>query len=499
MHDSLLSTLAARAREFPHCEAIVGDEVVTYGELWRRVQVVASWLRDQSVARIALEGANCVAWVVADLAAWQAGIVTIPMAPFFSAAQRNHVLASAGVDGIVSCVADLGPSVEGLRLQRLPTARSKHALPDGVCKITFTSGTTGTPRGVCLDGRKLEAVTRALAHRIHTAPSLMASVDTHFTMLPLATLLENVAGIYLPLSLGKRIALHSGAAIGLTGSSGLDPAQLLRALHAARPNSLIVLPQILHALVAAAERGLRPPDSLRFIAVGGAKTPAALLHRALAAGLPVYEGYGLSECASVVALNAPGAIRMGSVGRPLDHVQVRVRDGAIEVAGNVFIGYLGQEATPRDGWLDTGDRGHFDEDGFLYVTGRRKNVLITGFGRNVSPEWIEGELALAPSVRDVLVLGDGRPRLAAIVVPTSGADAAQIAADLGRVNAALPDYARIGRFIVADEPFSPGNGLLTDNGRPRREAIADRYAESIDALYAESDVSPLPEIVHDLL
>jgi long-subunit acyl-CoA synthetase (AMP-forming) len=176
-----------------------------------------------------------------------------------------------------------------------------------------------------------------------------------------------------------------------------------------------------------------------------------------------------------------------------------VREGAIEVAGNVFAGYLGQAPAPRGAWLDTGDLGHFDDDGFLYVTGRRKNVLITGFGRNVSPEWIEGELALAPSVRQVLVLGDGRPHLAAIVVPAPGADAARIAADIRRVNAALPDYARIGRFIVADEPFLPANGLLTDNGRPRREAIAARHADAIDALYADAESPHVPELLHDLL
>lgn len=497
MRDGVLQAIQAHAREWPGRVAIVGEETVSYGELWRRIQRVAEWLQRQSVARVALEGENGVAWVVADLAAWLAGLVNIPLAPFFSAAQRDHVLLSASVDAIVSCAAGHADAVEGVVIRRLHVADVARPVADGVCKITFTSGTTGNPKGVCLDTRMLEAVTRALADRIHAAPGLMASVDTHFTMLPLATLLENVAGIYVPLSLGKRVALHAGAAIGLAGSSGLDPAQLLRALHASRPNSLIVLPQILHALVVAAERGMRPPDSLRFIAVGGAKTPVALLERAHACRLPVYEGYGLSECASVVALNAPGAQRVGSVGRPLGHVRVRMRDGVIEVGGNVFAGYLGEE--PRSaGWLDTGDLGRLDDDGFLYVTGRRKNVLITGFGRNVSPEWIEGDLVLTQSVRQVLVLGDGRPHLAAIVVPAAGADAAAVAADIRRVNATLPDYACIKRFILADAPFLPDNGLLTDNGRPRREAIAARYADAIDALYAEA-ASPLPEFLHDLL
>src|SRR5690606_20978777 len=109
--------------------------------------------------------------------------------------------------------------------------------------------------------------------------------------------------------------------IGLRGSSGLDPDRLLRTLHEVRPHSLILVPQLLFALVSAGERGLLPPISLRFVAVGGAHVAPQLLRRAEALGIPVYEGYGLSECASVVCLNTPGGRRVGSVGRPLGHAR----------------------------------------------------------------------------------------------------------------------------------------------------------------------------------
>jgi long-subunit acyl-CoA synthetase (AMP-forming) len=372
-------------------------------------------------------------------------------------------------------------------------------MPAGTCKITFTSGTTGTPNGVCLDTPMLEAVTRALAARIHDAPGMGDALRVHFTLLPLSTLLENVAGVYMPLLLGKIITVRAGAAIGLQGSSGLDVAALVLALHAAQPHSLIVLPQILQALVAAAEHGLRPPASLRFVAVGGAATPVALLARAQALGIPVYEGYGLSECASVVALNAPGANRPGSAGRVLDHVRVRIVDGAIEVAGNVFPGYLGQPAPPRAAWLDTGDLGHLDADGFLHVTGRRKNVIISSYGRNISPEWVEAELSLCGSIAQAMVIGDARPFLGAIVVPARGAAAEAIARDVAAVNAGLPDYARVRRFLVAGDPFTGANASLTDNGRLRRDVIAARHADAIAALYAPSPSVTSPGLVHDIL
>ena len=260
-----------------------------------------------------------------------------------------------------------------------------------------------------------------------------------------------------------------------------------------------MLPQILRALVMAAEQGFAPPASLRFVAVGGAATPASLLLRAQALGIPVFEGYGLSECASVVALNAPSAQRVGSVGRVLEHVRVRIEDGAILVAGNVFPGYLGQANALQDGWLDTGDLGHIDADGFLYVTGRRKNVIISSYGRNISPEWVEAELTLCPSIAQVMVIGDAQPCLAAIVVPARAASADAVSDDIASVNVRLPDYARIGQIILADTPFTVDNHALTDNGRLRRDVIAARYATQIAALQQTTPRELETGLLHDVL
>ena len=124
------------------------------------------------------------------------------------------------------------------------------------------------------------------------------------------------------------------------------------------------------------------------------------------AGLPAYEGYGLSECASVVALNAPGAVREGSVGRVLPHATLRIDEaGEIHVRGATMLGYLGEEgASPEE--VATGDLGFINDDGYLYVQGRRKNLLITSLGRNVSPEWVERELLAHTSIGQAVVFGD---------------------------------------------------------------------------------------------
>jgi long-subunit acyl-CoA synthetase (AMP-forming) len=234
----------------------------------------------------------------------------------------------------------------------------------------------------------------------------------------------------------------------------------------------------------------RPQDprlgSLRFVAVGGARTPPALLDAAAAQGLPVFEGYGLTECGSVVALNTPSAHRRGSVGRALPHRSLRIGDtGEIEVGGASFGHYLGDPPATQ-AWLPTGDLGHLDDEGYLFIDGRRKNVLITGFGRNVSPEWPESLLCGHPAVLQAVVTGDARPHLVALLAP-SGPDVhhEEMAAAVAAANAALPDYARIGAFAVLPEPFSPSNGLATPNGRPRRALIAQHYAALIDSLYQE--------------
>jgi acyl-CoA synthetase (AMP-forming)/AMP-acid ligase II len=153
------------------------------------------------------------------------------------------------------------------------------------------------------------------------------------------------------------------------------------------------------------------------------------------------------------------------VGRPLAHAKVRIVEGEIRV-----------------GALETGDRGRLDAEGYLYIEGRKKNVLITSYGRNVSPEWPEAELLSGPAIAQAAVFGEARPRLCALVVPAAGAFAAAIDAQVRAANSRLPDYARIGAWLPADAPFTPQNGLATANGRARRERIWQVYGARLDGL-----------------
>lgn len=231
--------------------------------------------------------------------------------------------------------------------------------------------------------------------------------------------------------------------------------------------------------------------SLRFMAVGGGKVSPNLLQDAKALNLPVYEGYGLSECGSVVSLNTPKAKREGSVGKPMPHASVSIAaSGEVMVKGNAMQGYINHDTSSNNkgnGVIATGDIGYVDNDGYLYITGRRKNVLISSFGRNISPEWVEAQLLTQPIIYQAAVLGDGEPSLSAVIVANPNEVATNrsdlqlaIKQAIEIVNQALPDYARIKHWHLEKRSFSTDNGLLTDNGKLRRPQIFTTYQSVLD-------------------
>jgi long-subunit acyl-CoA synthetase (AMP-forming) len=374
------------------------------------------------------------------------------------------------------------PHIGGKNIWALehPPAAHRPGLTD-IAKITYTSGTTGAPKGVCLSPRTLDTVSESLNRQIDGVPG-----DRHLCLMPLSILLENVGGLYLSMLSGGECYLPGPGETGVGGSSEVDADKLVSIIRNSKAGRIILTPQLLHILVSKIERGYSLP-TLKFVAVGGAPLSTNLLRRAVRCGLPVFEGYGLSECGSVVAVNTTTHNKPGSVGRPLPHVELRFGcDGEIFVKGTLFKNYLGTTPATKNGFFATGDIGYLDTDGYLFITGRKKNMFITSFGRNVAPEWVENELALQPSIAQAVVFGEGRPWSTAVIVPRSAAvghSEPELDYAIHTVNEQLPDYARIGAWITADEPFSLANDQFTATGRPRRQAIWARYASRIDAIY----------------
>lgn len=489
----VIAAIAAHARTQGDCIALEADSTqLDYRGLESAIRELSAQLRQAGVRTVGLYADNGMAWALADLAALDAGLCVVPLPLFFSAAQIRHSLISSGADAILahpalpaawdSLTEPTLLHVEGSTLALHRLSASSAVVPEGTRKITYTSGTTGAPKGVCLALDSMEAVAQSLCEATGATAQ-----DRHLCALPLPTLLENIGGLYAPLLAGATVCLRSSADVGLQGASGFDPRRCLETLRESRATTLILVPELLHALVRAIEAGMPAPSSLRFVAVGGAPVAPRLLATAKQLGLPVYEGYGLSECASVVALNTPQATQAGSVGRPLPHLRVRIGSGGeVLVSGNAYLGYIGEPLREIGDAVATGDLGHLDENGFLHITGRRKNMFITAFGRNVAPEWVERELCLHPAIAQAAVFGEGRPWNVAVVLPRPGVDPDVIAFAIIQCNQELPDYARVSRWLLADAAFSPANDQATPNGRLRRLQIESHYRHRIESLYEES-------------
>ena len=497
MTTGILAHIHEHVRNQPGAVAVYDSTTeLTYADLYREVCTAATLLEAD---RVALWLDNTPAWAVADLALMQRGAVCIPVPGFFTPQQIRHLLQDVGADAVLTA----DPSrlegmcqvrrIEPVGIAGVELALCRIAPPEpvpelaGIAKVTYTSGSTGNPKGVRLSAASIDQVAESLCQATAALP-----LDRSLALTPLAILLENIGSLYAPLLAGASAALVPMAEVGLKDAANLDPARMIAALHRYRPTCIIVPPQLLRALVEAAEHGAMLPDSLRFVAVGGAPVAPRLLARAAAVGLPVFEGYGLSEAASVVTLNRPGSMRAGSVGRPLPHARVHTdRHGEVHVGGALFDGYLHGTAVPAQNLWPTGDLGYLDEDGFLFLTGRRKNLFITAFGRNVAPEWVEGELLAHPAILQAALFGEARPFNVAVLVPRPGADAPAIEAAVAYANRRLPHYARVRRFAIAAEPFSVANGLLTGTGRPRRAQIEQSYRTDIDAMYDQDDHAQL--------
>ncbi|MBX5461198.1 MAG: AMP-binding protein [Steroidobacteraceae bacterium] len=486
------SLLGSRPRKYPGRIALDdGERRVTYGQLPQLVNDEARVLSILGGNRFGLLARNGCAWAIADLALHQLQRLNVPLPGYFTSAQLRHVIDDAGIDTLLTDdparVQDRWPEfvllvsspASGLSLLR----RALHpdrvpGVPEGVTKVTYTSGSTSEPKGVCLSASAIGSVSRSLC-----AATASLRIRRHLSLLPLPTLLENIGGVHVALQCAATCILPPASQTGMDYGA-LDESHLLAALDAAQPESLILVPELLRILVSAARAGRALPSSLKFIALGGAPVSEDLLREAAELQLPVYEGYGLSECASAVCLNTPGAARRGSVGRPLPHARVRLDSaGQLLVSGAVMSGYLGAPLASPLLEVATGDIGEIDDQGYVHIRGRLRNIYITSLGRNVSPEWVEREITRDPAIQHAVVYGEGKPHAAALLSPArAGLDDSVAERAIARANTRLPDYALVRRWAWMPEIPSPSNGLLTASGRLRRDRVLERFASVLQHL-----------------
>lgn len=381
------------------------------------------------------------AGVIEALATWEAGGILAPLSPRLTEAEKSAAMLALG------------------------HAARQRGIPDGTSAILWTSGTTGRPRGVAVGEHGFLDVTTSARERLGLSES-----DVWFASLSLA----HIGGLALVV---RAVLLGSTLlAAGRYDTAGLVGA--LRGEAAAPPVTHVSLvpTQLLRLLEAWG--GDPPPVPLRCVLLGGAETPGELLRRALDAGWPIALTYGMTEMTSQVATAPPAAVRAkpGSVGAPLAGVELRIADdGEIQVRGTTralgFVG-AGQPLADADGWYATGDLGRLDEEGDLWILGRRSDRILSG-GVTVDPHEIQAALCEHPAVREACVVGVPDPewgeRVAALVVPSgAGVDPSRIeewARDrLG--SARLPRAWRVASHLP-----------LNLNGKVDREAVRALFGD----------------------
>ncbi|MCX4958831.1 AMP-dependent synthetase/ligase [Streptomyces virginiae] len=539
----------------------------TYAELAAEVRAVGCALLGLGVAageRVAVLAETRPRWTYTHFGLLAAGAVLVPVYPTAGEEELAWVLADSEAVVVVcdddrqaARVEALRPKLPALRavvpMDELPTlpgaaaepelrARAEAVTPGVDAAIVYTSGTTGPPKGCRLTHGNLGAIQDATLPLIKGGPG-----DSTYLYLPLAHMLaqliqyttlteggelcyfggriENVlaelteaAPTHLPsvprlfeklhsvvLSLaeaqaGGRERFEAAVRVGVLAADGRLP-QELRAEHEAADKSL-------YAPVRAAFGG-----RLRWALTGGAPIAPATLDFLRACGISVYEGYGMTESGGVISINHPAAVRHGTVGRPIAGCEVRIADdGEVLARGAmVFPGYHANEAATAealdpDGWLHTGDLGELDADGYLRITGRKKELIITSAGKNITPTEVEFAVQRSRYVSRAVLIGDRRPYAVALITLDAEeitAWAAREALDLGptptthpavhalveaavtEANTAVSRPSRIRAFHILPQDFTPEAGTLTPSLKLRRGVVAERYAREIAGLYGE--------------
>ncbi|MFT7651344.1 MAG: long-chain acyl-CoA synthetase [Limisphaerales bacterium] len=445
---------------------------------------ISDWLSildHHGASIVAFQLPNGLEWIALNLALLESNRVAVPLPHFFTKNQTAGIIKDCGADTVIY-QSEVAANIESSRGCSITATQetSQVPLPEGTGIVTYTSGTTGSPKGVCLSWDTLLMTASAIQSEL--AEEELAK---HLCLLPLSLLLENVAGLFANLLNGGQIICLDGEQVGISGSSTIDIPQLMASLAKYQPNSIILVPALLVAITAAVEMGLSPGKNLKFAAVGGATVPASLIKKARALGIPCYEGYGLTECGSVVSLNTPKNDEPGSAGHLLPHIRARIVDRELIIEHPVLLGYTGEKDIQDRPSYSTGDLIDLGIDDHLKILGRRKNAFITAFGRNVSPEWIESELTAQLAIGHALVFGEAETQNVALIVSREGFTPGAIDQAIERSNKNLPDYAQVSAWQRLSIEQVIGVEGITQNGRLRRQILEVAFQSEIEALHAK--------------
>ena len=421
---------------------------------------------------------------------------------------------------------------------------------DEIATIIYTSGTTGNPKGVMLTHANFISNFNACKSLID-----VSDTDVLLSFLPLSHVFERLGGHYVPLFSGAKIAYAESTFTVAQNMQEVSPTvmlsvprlyetmhdRVLRAVQAGsslkqkifhwgvsvgsavsskiqqgkKPSALLQLKQSIADKLVFAKLKAATGGNLRFFVSGGAALPQSIAEFFHAAGILILEGYGLTETSPVISMNHPEKWKFGTVGEPVPGIEVRIaEDGEILTRGpHVMRGYFNNEdATAEvidgEGWFHTGDIGIIDEDGFIKITDRKKNIIVLSNGKNVAPQPIESQLVQSPFIDQIMLVGNERKNVAALIVPNfdtlkswaseNGVDTTEIPEMLktrevqqliqSEIRERLTDFAdfeQVRRFALLEKEFSQEEDEMTPTLKLKRNVIIEKYGNVIEGMYPE--------------
>lgn len=510
----------------------------TWAEAINEARRVAEWLQSYGRihqwpvdAKVAILSKNCAHWIMADIAIWMAGYVSVPLYPTLTANSVRQILEHSeskaifvgklddyammrpGIPdevtrfGCVLSPADDHRTWEDIVASNPPMPGETRRVPDELATIVYTSGTTGMPKGVMHSFRTIARAPITMEQRINPTPQ-----DRMLSYLPLSHIAERWAV--------ESVSIRSGVQIFFAETQET----FLQDLQRARPTLFISVPRLWvkfqQGVFAKApkeklDRLFRIPilgrivkkkilkqlgfDTVRFAGGRAAPMPASMIYWYRSLGLDLLEGYGMSENFGVSHGSKPGQGRPGYVGVPYDEVEHRIAEnGEIMVRSPCnMMGYFKEpektrEALTEDGWLHTGDRGEIDSENRLKITGRVKELFKTGKGKYVAPAPIENRLAAHPKIEAVCVTGAGFPQPFAIVILSPDAQpaftdpaqrealGASLAATMAAANEQADPHEHLTHLVVVPGSWTVENGFITPTLKIKRNVVEDAYTKDFD-------------------
>jgi long-chain acyl-CoA synthetase len=547
MHRQVASRLGPRTAIRYKRHGIYHD--LSWIDYRRQADWAAAALIDRGIRvgdRVGILSENRVEWLIADIAILSTGAADVTMHAPLSAAQVEYQLAHSSAravivsnqeqaDKVLSVLPNL-PDLEfivsfepiewGGRIAYVSWEGMKHSgrqasadassrvrsredslNPDALATVIYTSGTTGVPKGVMLSHGNIVSNVEAT----HTVADTRSS-DVQLNWLPFSHIFARTVDHYLMIMAGEVLCLAESLAT------------LLVNLAETQPTWMTAVPRFYEKVWASVEQ-LSITDRraalhrtfgprLRLLNSGGAPLPKHVAEGFQAAGVPLLEGYGLTESSPVICFNRLDMFRLGTVGQPIPGVEVNIApDGEILTRGpHVMQGYWkNPEATREaiiDGWLHTGDVGHLDADGFLTITDRKKDLIITSGGKNIAPSELERLLVSDPYIDHAVVYGDAKPFVSAILVPhfpSLETKAKELACSIEisdgliqseplhaflaeRVAHAMREVSqpeRVKEFLILARPFQLEDDELTATLKVRRRHIINKYIDKLNLLYVD--------------